>query len=185
MAGGPGALKAVSKYLALILRHRPEAAGLRLDAQGWAEVEAVLEAVRRRFGGFSRGDLEELVRSNDKQRFAFDETGTRIRANQGHSVEVELGLEPAAPPERLYHGTIARFLPSILEGGLVRGKRHHVHLSADQETARQVGGRRAGETVILEVRAGEMAAAGHIFYRSLNGVWLTETVPPRWLEPTG
>jgi putative RNA 2'-phosphotransferase len=180
MAGGKGAggqVKAVSKYLALVLRHKPEAAGLVLDAQGWAPVPEVLAAVQRRFGAFSREELEALVRSNDKQRYALDETGTRIRASQGHSVEVELGLQPVAPPPVLYHGTAVRFLPSILEEGLVKGKRHHVHLSGDMETARTVDARRAGETVILEVRAAEMAAAGHLFYRSANGVWLTEAVP--------
>ena len=181
MAGGEGAVKAVSKYLALVLRHKPEAAGLVLDAEGWAPVDDVLRAVRRRFGAFSGADLQELVRSNDKQRYALDETGTRIRASQGHSVQVELGLEPVAPPPLLYHGTAARFLPSILDRGLVKGKRHHVHLSGDIETARKVGARRSGETAILEVRAADMAAAGHLFYRSANGVWLTEAVPPRWL----
>jgi putative RNA 2'-phosphotransferase len=181
MACSQGAVKAVSKYLALILRHKPEAAGLALDGKGWAPVEDVLRAVQRRFGAFTQADLEELVRTNDKQRYALSESGTRIRASQGHSVGVDLGLEPAAPPPLFYHGTAARFLPSILLQGLVRGKRHHVHLSGDRETARKVGARRAGETVILEVRSGEMAAAGHLFYRSANGVWLTEAVPPRWL----
>jgi putative RNA 2'-phosphotransferase len=176
-------LRAVSKYLALILRHKPEAAGLRLDAQGWAPVAEVLAAVQRRFGAFSHAELEELVRTNDKQRYAFDETGDRIRASQGHSVAVELDLEPAAPPALLYHGTVDRFLDSILKQGLVKGRRHHVHLSGDEETARKVGGRRAGETVILAVRAGEMAAAGHGFYRSANGVWLTDRVPPDYLAP--
>jgi putative RNA 2'-phosphotransferase len=181
MACGQGAVKAVSKYLALILRHRPEAAGLRLDEQGWAPLADVLAAVQRRFGAFSQADMEELVRGNDKQRYAFDESGTRIRASQGHSVEVELGLEPAAPPRTLFHGTTGRFLPSILKQGLVKGRRHHVHLSADLDTARKVGGRRAGETVILEVRSETMAAAGHVFYRSANGVWLTDSVPPAFL----
>jgi putative RNA 2'-phosphotransferase len=185
VAGGQSAVKAISKYLSLVLRHRPEAAGLVLDRQGWAAVEDVLAAAQRRFPGFSRADLEELVRSNDKQRFALDESGSRIRANQGHSVAVELGLATATPPDRLYHGTAARFLPSIFEQGLVRGKRHHVHLSADRETARTVGARRAGETAILEVRAGAMAAAGHTFYRSANGVWLVDTVPPEYLALPG
>lgn len=185
MAGGEGAhppVKAVSKYLALILRHKPQAAGLELDEQGWAPVADVLRAVEKRFGAFTRTDLEELVRTNDKQRYALDESGTRIRASQGHSVEVELGLEPALPPPLLYHGTTERFLRSILQQGLVKGRRHHVHLSTDLETARKVGGRRAGETVILEVRAADMAAAGHLFYRSANGVWLTDAVPAAFLS---
>ena len=182
MAGAQGAVKAASKYLALILRHRPEAGGLTLDPEGWAPVDDVLAALGRRFGRFERAELEELVRTNDKKRFAFDASGGRIRASQGHSVAVELGLEPVAPPAILYHGTTDRFLPSILEQGLVKGRRNHVHLSEDWETALTVGGRRAGGTAILAVRAGEMAAAGHLFYRSANGVWLTDRVPARWLS---
>ena len=176
-------MKAASKYLALILRHKPEAAGLSLDAEGWARVEDVLSALQRKFGSFGREALEELVRSNDKQRYAFDGSGTRIRANQGHSVAVDLGLEPTAPPDILYHGTAARFLPSILAEGLVRGKRHHVHLSPDRETALTVGARRQGETALLRVLSGKMAADGHEFFRSGNGVWLTDHVPPAYLEP--
>ena len=171
--------KGVSKFLALILRHNPEAAGLALDGEGWADVEQVLAAVRRRFGDFDRARLEEVVRTNDKQRYAFDETGERIRANQGHSVAVDLGLEASEPPPLLYHGTAARFLPSILREGLMRGKRHHVHLSPDVATAMKVGSRRGGETAIIEVRSGEMR--GRSFFRSANGVWLTDHVPPEFL----
>ncbi len=156
-------MKRISKYLALILRHRPEAGGLRLDARGWADVEAVLDAVRARFGGFDRAQLQELVLTNDKKRYAFDDSGTRIRASQGHSVPVELGLEPTEPPSLLYHGTSERALPSILDQGLVKGRRHHVHLSPDVETARKVGSRRGGPSVTLEVRSGEMR--GHSFFR--------------------
>ncbi len=170
----------ISKYLALILRHRPEAGGLRLDAQGWADVEAVLDAVRVRFGGFDPAQLQELVLTNDKKRYAFDDTGTRIRASQGHSVPVELGLEPVEPPSLLYHGTLERALPSIFDQGLVKGRRHHVHLSPDVETARKVGKRRGGLPVTLEVRSGEMR--GHSFFRSANGVWLTDHVPPLYLR---
>ena len=171
----------LSRRMSLVLRHRPEDAGLTLDAQGWVPVEDVLAALAKRFPGFGRADLEVLVETNDKKRYAFDETGTRIRASQGHSVAVELDLEPLAPPPILYHGTVDRFLPSILAEGLVKGSRHHVHLSADTATALKVGSRRAGGTVILEVKAGEMAAAGHAFFRSANGVWLTDHVPPPYL----
>jgi hypothetical protein len=115
-------MRQISKFLALILRHKPEAAGVVLDGAGWADVEAVIAAVARRFGGFDRGRLEELVRSNDKQRYAFDESGTRIRANQGHSVPVELELERLEPPPLLYHGTAERFLASILAEGLMKGR---------------------------------------------------------------
>ena len=179
------AMKAASTYLALILRHRPEAAGIALNAEGWARVDEVLPALRRRFGSFDREALDELVRSNDKQRYAFNDAGTHIRANQGHSIDVDLGLEQAAPPGILYHGTAARFLPSILAEGLVRRKRHHVHLSGDLETAQAVGARRQGETALLRVLSGRMAAEGHTFFRSSNGVWLTDHVPPAHLEPIG
>ncbi|HEY5723042.1 MAG TPA: RNA 2'-phosphotransferase [Allosphingosinicella sp.] len=186
MAGGEdesGApLKQVSKFLALILRHKPEAGGLSLDPEGWAPVDAVLAAVRARFGAFGREDLGELVRTNDKKRYAFDGSGTRIRASQGHSIGVDLGLRPTEPPPLLYHGTTRRFLASILASGLVRGKRHHVHLSEDQETATIVGARRAGETIVLAVDSGAMHADGHLFFLSANRVWLTNSVPPEFLK---
>ena len=182
-------LKLVSKFLALILRHKPEAGGLNLDPEGWAQVEDVLAAVRGRFGAFGRDELEELVRTNDRKRYAFDETGGRIRANQGHSIGVDLGLAPAPPPPLLYHGTTRRFLDSILAQGLIKGKRHHVHLSEDVETAAKVGARRAGETVVLAVDSRAMAADGHLFYLSANRIWLTDSVPPVFLAivepPTG
>jgi putative RNA 2'-phosphotransferase len=173
-------MRQISKFLALILRHKPEAAGIVLDGAGWADVEAVIAAVARRFGGFDRGRLEELVRSNDKQRYAFDESGTRIRANQGHSVPVELELERLEPPPLLYHGTAERFLASILAEGLMKGRRHHVHLSPDAETAIRVGRRRGGAVALLEIRSGDMP--DHAFYRSANRVWLTEHVPPACLR---
>jgi putative RNA 2'-phosphotransferase len=125
--------------------------------------------------------LVECVETNDKQRFAFDVSGELIRANQGHSVEVDLQLEEREPPEALYHGTVGRFLSSILEAGLVRGKRHHVHLSKDVETAHKVGARR-GKPVILKVAAGRMNHDGHRFLLSTNGVWLTDAVPPNYLS---
>jgi putative RNA 2'-phosphotransferase len=173
-------LKQISKFLALILRHKPEAGGLSLDAEGWADVEAVLGAVRRRFGSFDPGQLEELVRTSDKQRYAFNESGGKIRANQGHSVAVDLRLTPLAPPPLLYHGTSERLVGAIMKQGLVKGRRHHVHLSQDIETARRVGARRPGRPVVLEVRSGVMT--GHLFFRSANGVWLTDHVPPEYLR---
>ena len=172
----------ISKFLAFILRHRPDVGGLRLDAQGWADVEAVLTALRARFGDFDHAQLEQLVLFNDKKRYAFDETGTRIRASQGHSVAVELGLEPLEPPPLLYHGTSERALPSISAQGLVKGKRHHVHLSSDAETARNVASRHARASAILTVRSGDMTRAGHCFFRSANGVWLVDYVPPEYLD---
>ncbi|HEV7402205.1 MAG TPA: RNA 2'-phosphotransferase [Chthoniobacteraceae bacterium] len=170
-----------SKFLSLVLRHAPETIGLELDAQGWVEVKALLEAMARHGRPLTRPALDEVVETNSKKRFAFDEKGVRIRASQGHSVEVALGYEPRIPPAELFHGTATRFLPGIRAEGLRKGERHHVHLSADQTTAVQVG-QRHGKPVVLVVRAGAMHAAGHTFFLSENGVWLTDQVPPEFLE---
>jgi putative RNA 2'-phosphotransferase len=170
----------VSKYLAKYLRHAPHELGLTLQPGGWVLVDDLLSAAEKKGFPISYDDLVECVETNDKQRFAFDVTGEMIRANQGHSVEVDLQLEEREPPDLLHHGTVERFLPSILEEGLVRGKRHHVHLSKNMETARKVGARR-GKPVILKVDAGGMHRDGHRFFLSANGVWLTEAVPPNYL----
>jgi putative RNA 2'-phosphotransferase len=170
----------VSKFLSYVLRHRPEAIGLELDAAGWADVDLLIESAGRDGRRLTRADIERVVRDNDKQRFTLSDDGTRIRANQGHSVPVELGLEPAVPPTVLYHGTVGQFLESIRAKGLLKGRRHHVHLSSDVPTA-QVVGRRRGVPIILAVAAGLMHQAGHAFYRSANGVWLTDHVPPEFL----
>jgi putative RNA 2'-phosphotransferase len=172
----------VSKFLSLVLRHDPARIGITLDAAGWTDVAALLAACAAHGVVVSRDELAAIVAGSDKQRFALSADGARIRANQGHSVEVDLQLAPAAPPARLFHGTVAAVVPAIRAEGLVRGERHHVHLSADVETARRVGGRR-GEPVLLTVRADAMAAAGHVFYRADNGVWLVDHVPPGFLEP--
>jgi len=171
----------VSKYLAKYLRHAPHELGLTLQPGGWVSIDDLLAATRKHGFPISYDDLAECVETNDKQRFAFDVSGELIRANQGHSVEVDLQLEEREPPETLYHGTVERFLPSILEQGLVRGKRHHVHLSKDEETARNVGARR-GNPVILKVDVGRMHKDGHKFWLSSNGVWLTDAVPPVYLS---
>jgi putative RNA 2'-phosphotransferase len=173
----------VSKYLAKHLRHAPNELGLTLQPGGWVPVDALLSATRRHGFPISFDDLVECVETNDKQRFAFDVSGELIRANQGHSVAVDLQLDEREPPEILYHGTVERFLPSILKDGLVRGKRHHVHLSNDVETATRVGARR-GKPVILKVDAGRMYRGGHVFYLSVNGVWLTDAVPRSYLSRT-
>jgi len=165
-----------SKLLSLALRHQPEVLGIELDAAGWTSVDRLVEGLRRRDPAWTIERLREIVAESDKKRFAFDATGDRIRASQGHSVEVDLGYEPHIPPALLYHGTIARFLPAIRQQGLLKGDRHHVHLSADEATARQVGARR-GMPVVLVVQAGEMHRGGHEFFLSANGVWLTEHVP--------
>lgn len=171
-----------SKFLSLVLRHEPGRIGLTLDAAGWTDVSALLAACAAHGVALSHAELARIVATSDKQRFALSEDGTRIRANQGHSIPVELALAPAEPPAVLYHGTVERFLPSIRAHGLVKGERHHVHLSAERATAERVGGRR-GKPVVLEIRAAEMAAAGHAFFVSANGVWLTDAVAPEFLAP--
>lgn len=171
----------VSKYLSKHLRHEPEALGLELAPGGWVGVDVLLEACARHGFPFTRAELEEVVARSDKRRFAFDETATLIRANQGHSVEIDLQLERAAPPPVLYHGTGQRSVEVILADGLRRMSRHHVHLSTDAETARRVGARH-GRPVVFEVDAARMAAAGHEFYVSANGVWLVEQVPAEYLR---
>jgi putative RNA 2'-phosphotransferase len=173
-------LVTVSKFLAKHLRHAPDALGLTLQPGGWVAVDELLTASARAGFAISYDELIECVETNDKQRFAFDATGDRIRANQGHSVEVDLELEEQEPPEVLYHGTVERFLASILAGGLQKGKRHHVHLSMDVETARKVGARR-GQPVILRVEARKMHNQGFKFFRSANGVWLADSVPAVFL----
>jgi putative RNA 2'-phosphotransferase len=169
-----------SKFLSLVLRHDPARIGITLDEAGWTDVDALLAAAAAHGVRLTRDELHELVAASDKQRFALSPDGARIRANQGHSVDVDLQLPPREPPERLYHGTVEAALDGIREHGLVRRARHHVHLSADVATATKVGSRR-GAPVILTIRAADMHAAGHAFYCSENGVWLTEQVPVRFI----
>jgi putative RNA 2'-phosphotransferase len=174
-------LVATSKFLSLVLRHRPETIGIELDAEGWVDVEDLLAACARHGRTISRDQLDDLVRTNDKQRFAFSADGSRIRANQGHSLPVDLGLVPVEPPELLYHGTVRHFLDSIRRDGLTKGKRHHVHLSPDIQTATRVGQRR-GRPIVLVIEAGRMFRERHKFYRSENGVWLTDAVPAAYIR---
>jgi putative RNA 2'-phosphotransferase len=169
-----------SKFLSLVLRHEPQRVGITLDPAGWVAVEELLEGLRRAGSPTTRQELEDIVRTSDKQRFALSEDGLRIRASQGHSVEVDLGYEPAAPPEVLYHGTADKHLASIRREGLSKGARHHVHLSETVATATAVG-QRHGKVVVLEVRAGEMHRTGLAFFRTPNGVWLTDHVPVQYL----
>lgn len=173
----------LSKYLSKYLRHSPHELGLTLEPGGWVLVDDLLAASEQQGFPISYDELIECVNSNDKQRFSFDESGDRIRANQGHSVEVDLQLEQKEPPGVLYHGTVDRFLPAIQAEGLNRGKRHHVHLSKDTDTARKVGARR-GKPVILKVDSERMYRDGHTFFLSVNGVWLTDSVPPGYLSRT-
>jgi putative RNA 2'-phosphotransferase len=173
----------VSKYLAKYLRHSPHELGLTLRPGGWVPLDDLLDAAREHGFPITYDELVECVETNDKRRFSFDASGDLIRANQGHSVEVDLRLEKRQPPEVLYHGTVERFLPAILSEGLNKGKRHHVHISKDTETARKVGARR-GKPVVLKVDAGGMYRDGHRFFLAANGVWLTGAVPPGYLSRT-
>lgn len=170
----------MSKFLSLVLRHHPERIGLLLDGEGWADVEDLLKRARGAGVPLTREVLDQVVRDNDKQRFTLDVENGRIRANQGHSIEVDLGLAALTPPPLLYHGTARRSLDSIHRSGLRAGGRRHVHLSATPETARTVGSRH-GVPVVLTVKAGRMARDGQGFYRSANGVWLTDRVDVDYL----
>lgn len=174
-------LMRLSKLLSYHLRHRPDELGITLGAGGWVGVDELLAALARRGTSITRAELEEVVAGNSKQRFAFDESGVRIRANQGHSVEVDLDLEPCEPPGTLFHGTGAGSAATIAREGLHKMRRHHVHLSADLSTALAVGSRH-GRPVVFLVDAGTMHAAGFLFYRSANGVWLVDAVPPTYLR---
>ena len=171
----------VSKFLSLVLRHRPDTIGITLDAQGWADVGDLLAGMAGKGTRIGFDQLVEVVATNDKRRFAFNEDRTRIRAVQGHSRDVDLGYAPVAPPDQLFHGTVARFLPAIRDEGLNKGRRQYVHLSPDRETATKVGARR-GDPVILTVDTARMSADGHTFYRADNGVWLTDHVPPGYID---
>ena len=170
-----------SKFLSLILRHEPERVGLTLGEAGWVNVDDLLRAVNQHGIALSVEDLKHVVETNNKKRFAFSEDGRRIRASQGHSVEVDLQYTPQPPPEILYHGTATRFLGAIRAEGLNRMARHDVHLSAEIKVTLQVGGRH-GKPVLLVIRAGDMHRAGHQFKVSANGVWLVNQVPPEFIE---
>jgi putative RNA 2'-phosphotransferase len=170
-----------SKFLSKVLRHKPQSIGLALDANGWANVDELLACAQRAGVHLTRELLERVVAENDKQRFAFDDAHTKIRANQGHSIQVDLQLEPQTPPDILYHGTAQKFLPSIRAEGLKPLNRNQVHLSADAVTATKVGARH-GEPVVLMVKAREMFQQSFLFYLSANGVWLTDRVPQEFIE---
>ena len=169
-------LKNISKFMSLILRHNPGRVGIVLDSEGWVDVDILIKAMNNSGKSVDRKLIEEVVDTNDKKRFTFSEDGKQIRANQGHSVDVDLKLEVQAPPEILYHGTATKNLDSIQASGLDKRNRQHVHLSSDKVTATKVG-QRHGKVVILNVRSGEMYRAGHEFFLSKNGVWLTDSVP--------
>ena len=166
--------------MSLILRHKPESIGISLDAHGWADVEELIKGISKKYP-FDRNILEEIVRTDDKQRYIFNEDKTLIRANQGHSIPVDVELEIVNPPEYLWHGTGEKYTDSIELIGLIPKSRLYVHLSSDEETAINVG-KRHGKPVVYRVRSGEMMKNGYVFYLSKNNVWLTKNVPGEYLE---
>jgi len=170
-----------SKFLSLILRHEPERVGLSLGEGGWVGVDELLKSVNSHGLTLTLDQLKHIVATSDKKRFAFSEDGLRIRASQGHSIEVDLQYPPQPPPETLYHGTAVRFLDSIRQNGLQKMERHDVHLSAETKVTVQVGGRH-GKPALLTIRAGDMHRAGFVFRCSANGVWLVDHVPPQFIE---
>lgn len=172
-------LTQTSRYISLILRHKPETIGITLDEHGWANVDELITGVSRTHP-LTMELLEEIVRTDEKQRYSFNGDKTLIRANQGHSIPVDVELPRLEPPAVLYHGTGQKYVPSIDRQGLLPKSRLYVHLSADEDTAAKVG-RRHGEPVIYAVQAGRMSADGYSFYRSVNGVWLTKKVPTEYL----
>ena len=173
--------KFISKFLSYVLRHKPEEINLELDNFGWADVKLLLAKAEKKGKSFTLKELEYVVANKAKLRFAFNEDKSKIRANQGHSIQVDLALQPVIPPNLLYHGTVARFLDSIKQNGLQKMNRQHVHLRPDIETAINVGSRR-GKPLILTIEAGKMHVAGFQFCQSKNGVWLTNEVPPEFIK---
>ena len=173
----------ISKYMALILRHEPEVIGITLDEHGWAKVDEFIEGIGRTYS-FDMETLERIVAEDNKQRYSFNDDKTLIRANQGHSINVDVELKEGVPPEFLYHGTGEKFVASIDEQGLIPKSRLYVHLSLDEATAKTVGSRH-GKPVIYLVKSGEMHRDGFIFYCSVNHVWLTKEVPLKYLEKLG
>jgi len=170
----------ISKFLSFVLRHNPGEIGLVLDDNGWADINSLIEKSKNAGIELDFETLKHIVDTNDKKRFVLNDKQDKIRANQGHSIKVELELEQKMPPKILFHGTAEKFVPSILEKGLLKQERHHVHLSSDVSTAVKVG-QRYGKAFVFEVLAGEMHEDGHIFYLSENGVWLTDAVPVKYL----
>jgi putative RNA 2'-phosphotransferase len=170
-------IKKISKFLSLILRHKPETIGIKLDKNGWANVSEILRGMK-----IDMATLEKVVAENNKQRFSFSADKTKIRANQGHSVKVDVEMTEKIPPEILYHGTIEKNLKSIAAQGILKMNRLHVHLSADIETAKNVAARRTGNAVIYKIFAQKMYNDGYKFFQSANGVWLTDKVPLKYFE---
>ena len=169
-----------SKFIALILRHKPEEIGIALDEHGWANVDELIAGISKN-QPFTMADLEEIVRTDEKQRYSFNEDKTLIRANQGHSIPVDVELEAVEPPKYLYHGTGEKYIDSIEEKGILPKSRLYVHLSSDYHTAEKVGSRH-GKPVVFCISAEKMAKDGYVFYKSVNGVWLTKEVPTKYFK---
>lgn len=177
-----------SKFLSLVLRHKPEVIGLTLDKNGWANVDELLRCLKTKHSDFTLAVLESIVASDEKKRYAFNHDRSKIRASQGHSINVDLGLSPKSPPPILYHGTAWDNIDSIMEKGLIKGRRDHVHLSQDDKTAIQVGKRhekKSTKPAVLFIDAKKMSEDGHVFYFSENGVWLTDHVLPKYISVWG
>lgn len=174
-------LKSISKFVSFVLRHSPESIGLSLNSAGWVDVELLLRQACAHGMRIDRSILEKIVATSDKRRFAISDDGLMIRANQGHSVEVDLGLEALKPPAQLFHGTASRFVPAIAEQGLKPQSRQHVHLSTEITTALAVG-RRHGSPIVLRVDSAKMYELGHSFFQSQNGIWLTLAVPSKFVH---
>jgi len=172
-------LKKISKYLSLILRHQPEAIGLQVSDEGWADIEEVIERTNK--FKLTKQLLETVVETNDKKRFQISKDGLKIKANQGHSIKISLGLEPRTPPDFLLHGTAQRFIESIFDTGLTKQNRHHVHLSEKKQTAISVGSR-YGKPALLEINSKQMSLDGYNFYKTDNDVWLVDSVPVKYLH---
>ena len=174
-------LTPISRYMTFLLRHHPEQAGLTLDQHGWAHVDELIKGIQKRYPQFQREILEEIVRTDSKQRYAFNEDHTLIRANQGHSIPVDVEFKQALPPDILYHGTAIKYLSSIQQQGLISKSRLYVHLSTDIETAIKVG-KRHGKPVVYQINAKQMYQDGILFYLSANHIWLVKKVPLQYMK---
>jgi putative RNA 2'-phosphotransferase len=172
--------KSLGKFISLILRHKPEVINITLDEYGWADVDALISGIQKSYKFFNLQVLERIVEENNKNRYSFSNDKKKIRANQGHSINVNLDMKESIPPNTLYHGTATRFLNSILQQGITKQNRQFVHLSHDYTTARSVGARH-GEPIVLSINSKQMSSDGHKFYLSANNVWQVDRVPPEYI----